>query len=214
MLSKKTVIGKAVVYNADCMNLLKATPDKFYDLAIVDPPFGIGDALVAGGTWSVKYQDKGAKWDVKPEKAYFEEIERVSKNYIIFGANNYSNYIKPARCAIAWVKPNMAGMHTMADFELALTSFDKNAKVINLSSQSNEERIHVCQKPVKLYEWLLTNYAKQGDKILDTHLGSGSHAIACNNLGFELTACELDRDYYEASIKRIQQATAQQRMFA
>lgn len=207
-------IGKATIYNMDCMELLKATPDKFYDLAIVDPPYGIGDALVAGGTWSVKYQDKGAKWDIPPEKEYFEQLERVSKNYIIWGANNYNHHIKPARCAIAWIKPNMLGMHTMADFELALTSFDKNAKIINLSSQSNEDRIHVCQKPVKLYEWLLTNYAKPGDKILDTHLGSGSHAIACNNLGFELTACELDKDYYEASIKRIKAAAAQERLFA
>jgi site-specific DNA-methyltransferase (adenine-specific) len=206
-------LGKAELHNADCMELMAQYPDGYFELAIVDPPFGIGDALVAGGTWSVKYQTKGANWDVKPEKSYFEELERVSKNYIIWGGNNYSNYIKPARCAIAWVKPNMIGMHTMADFELALTSFDKNAKIINLSSQSNEDRIHVCQKPIKLYEWLLTNYAKQGDKILDTHLGSMSSVIACHNLGFEIVGSELDADYFEAGIERVKKAMSQQRLF-
>ena len=213
-MNNPTIIGNATLHQMDCMELLKATPDKFYDLAIVDPPFGIGNALVAGGTWAVKYQSKGADWDVKPEKEYFDELCRVSKNYIIWGANNYSNHIKPARCAIAWIKPNMAGMHTMADFELALTSFDKNAKVINLSSQSNEERIHVCQKPVKLYEWLLTNYAKPGDKILDTHGGSMSSVIASLNLGYEIVCSELDVDYYNAGVARVIQSQAQDKLFS
>ena len=211
ILSK--IIKNCTLHNIDCMEYMKSLPDNAFDLAIVDPPYGIGDALVNGGTWSVKYQKKGASWDVKPNKKYFEELIRVSKNYIIWGANYYNDWIPPARCFIPWIKPNMSGMHTMSDCELALTSFDKNSKSIILSSQSSENRIHVTQKPVKLYEWLLTNYAKQGDKILDTHLGSGSHAIACNNLGFELVGCELDADYFEAACKRIEAEAQQERLF-
>jgi site-specific DNA-methyltransferase (adenine-specific) len=199
--------------NVDCMEYMRGLPDKSFELAIVDPPYGIGDALVAGGTWSVKYQDKGADWDVCPSQEYFLEIMRVAKDWIVWGGNYYNQYLPPSRCFISWVKPNMSGMHTMADCELALTSFDKNARVLNLSSQSNEQRIHVCQKPVKLYEWLLTNYAKKGDRILDTHLGSGSSAIAAHNLGFDFVGCELDRDYYDAAVKRFNAHAAQQSLF-
>ena len=207
-------IGRAQLHNIDCMEFMRTLPDKAFELAIVDPPYGIGKALVAGGTWSVKYQSKGVAWDVAPDREYFEELRRVSQNQIVWGGNYFTEHLKPARCCISWVKPNMSGMHTMADFELALTSFDRNAKIYSLSSQSDDSRIHVCQKPVKLYEWLLTNYAKPGDRILDTHLGSGSSAIACNNLGFDLVGCELDEDYFNAACKRIDQATAQERLFA
>ncbi len=193
--------------------MMKQIPDKYYELCITDPPYGIGNALVAGGTWSVKYQKKGAAWDVRPGKEYFDELRRVSVHQIIWGGNYFTEHLKPARCFISWVKPNMVGMHTMSDCELALTSFDKNARVINLSSQSNEDRIHVTQKPVKLYEWLLKNYAKQGDKILDTNLGSGSLAIACHNMGFDLTGYEIDKDYFEAATKRLDQHQKQLRMF-
>ena len=195
------------------MEYMAGLPDKAFDLAIVDPPYGIGDALVAGGTWSVKYQAKGAAWDIAPGREYFEELRRVSQHQIIWGGNYFTEFIKAARCCISWVKPNMAGMHTMSDFELALTSFDRNAKVINLSSQANEQRIHVTQKPVKLYEWLLTNYAKTGQRILDTHLGSGSSAIAAHNLGFDFVGMELDADYYDAACKRFEQHKAQYSLF-
>lgn len=211
---RPVIIGNATLHHCDCMDYLRGLPDKAFELALADPPYGLGNTLVAGGTWSVKYQSKGAAWDVAPGREYFDELRRVSENQIVWGGNYFTEHLKPARCCISWVKPNMAGMHTMADFELALTSFDRNAKVYSLSSQSDDSRIHVCQKPIKLYEWLLTNYAKPGQRILDTHLGSGSSAIAANNLSFEFVGVELDIDYFNAACKRIQQATAQERLFA
>lgn len=200
----------------DCMELMREYPDKYFELAIVDPPYGLGDKLVAGGTWSVKYQDKGAKWDVAPEKAFFDEMMRVSKNWIVWGGNYFTQHLPPARHFIPWQKPNMAGMHTMSDVELALTSFDRNSKVFSLTSQteSGTERFHVCQKPVALYRWLLANYAKAGDKILDTHLGSMSHAIAAHYAGLHLTGCDLDPDYFAAGIERVKRETAQMDMFS
>lgn len=210
---QKVVIGGATLYQADCMEMLKQVPDNYYSLSICDPPYGIGKALVAGGTWSVKYQKKGAEWDVTPEKKYFDELCRVSKNQIIWGGNYFTEFIKPARCFIAWVKPNMSGMHTMADCELALTSFDRNAKVINLSSQSNEERVHVCQKPVMLYKKVLEMFAKDGDRILDTHHGSGSLSIACLDMGYQVTAYEIDAEYFKASVERIHRSQQQCKLF-
>ena len=196
----------------DNMELMREFPDKHFDLAIVDPPYGLGNKLVAGGTWSVKYQNKGAGWDVAPGREFFDELFRVSQNWIIWGGNYFSQHIPPARHFIPWQKPNMSGMHTMSDVELALTSFDRNSKVFPLTSQTEAgtERFHVCQKPVALYRWLLANYAKPGQKILDTHLGSGSIAIACHYARLHLTACELDEDYFAASIARIKRETAQE----
>lgn len=195
----------------DCMELMRETPDKFFDLAVVDPPYGLGEKLVAGGTWSVKYQTKGAKWDVAPEADFFNEMMRVSKNWIVWGGNYFTQHLPPARHFIPWQKPNMAGMHTMSDVELALTSFDRNSKVYSLSSQTEHgtERFHVCQKPVALYRWIFANYAKPGMRILDTHLGSASSAIAAHYSGVHLTGCELDPDYFAASIKRVIDNTAQ-----
>jgi site-specific DNA-methyltransferase (adenine-specific) len=219
------IIGKATLHNMDCMELLKATPDKFYDLAIVDPPYGIdmdGGKIGVDGTAKAKEYTK-KDWDkYAPDIHYFNELVRVSKNQIIWGANHFiANIPCPSSpCWIVWDKEKVGGF--FADSELAYTSFKtavRNFKfqwhgMIQGDMKNKESRIHPTQKPVKLYEWLLTNYAKQGDKILDTHLGSGSHAIACNNLGYELTACELDKDYFEASVKRIKQAAAQERLFA
>ena len=206
-------MSEITLLNIDCMEYMATLPDKAFDLAIVDPPYGLGDTLVAGGTWAVKYQAKGAAWDVAPGREYFEELRRVSQHQIIWGGNYFTEFIKSARCCISWVKPNMAGMHTMSDFELALTSFDRNARVINLSSQANEQRIHVTQKPVKLYEWLLTNYAKPGQRVLDTHLGSGSSAIAAHYFGVDFVGCELDKDYFDAAKQRFEQQTKQMAMF-
>jgi site-specific DNA-methyltransferase (adenine-specific) len=221
-MSDPVIIGKATIYNMDCMELLKTTPDKFYDLAIVDPPYGIG---IDGQKETVnKFRNPKQNrkshavknWDDSiPDSDYFRELERVSKNQIIWGANYFVLHLNLAKKGwIFWFK-GQEGL-TMSDGELAYSSFDKPTRQVNINRVEllKDGTIHPTQKPVKLYEWLLTNYAKQGDKILDTHLGSGSHAIACNNLGFELTACELDKDYFEASIKRIQQATAQERLFA
>jgi len=204
----------------DCMELLKATPDKFYDLAIVDPPYGIGANKMTLGNGKNKIFRGNEDWDSKPpSKEYFEEIFRISKNQIIWGANHFiEQFVKNSSCWIFWDKGT--GDNDFADGELAWTSFSSPARKFfqswvgaNAKEKSDASRVHPTQKPVKLYEWLLTNYAKQGDKILDTHLGSGSHAIACNNLGFELTACELDKDYFDASVKRITAANAQIRMF-
>lgn len=226
-MNNPLIIGKATLHNMDCMELLKATPDKFYDLAIVDPPYGIGengDRNKSRGKLASSQNYKAfAGGDISaPDVEYFNELVRVSKNQIIWGANHFADRLPCPKspCWVVWDKVN--GETDFADSELAYTSFKSAVRNFRFQWQgmlqgdmkNKEIRIHPTQKPVKLYEWLLTNYAKQGDKILDTHLGSGSHAIACNNLGFELTACELDKDYFEASVKRIRQATAQERLFA
>lgn len=212
------VIGKATISNEDCMALMASYPDNYFDLAITDPPYGIDVASKSMGRGSALNTGKLDKktWDKSiPTAEYFQELFRVSKNQIIWGGNYFLDYLGNTRCCLTWDKLDYNS--DFAAFEMAWTSFNKNCKTFQRARSAEGDsngKIHPTQKPVKLYEWLLTNYAKQGDKILDTHCGSGSIAIACNNLGFELTACELDKDYYEASIKRIQQATAQERLFA
>ena len=192
----------------DCMELMAQYPDKHFELAIVDPPYGIGDnKLTSGGTWAAKYSKGDCAWDVAPDRKFFKELFRVSKNWIVWGANYYSNEVPGARCFIVWRKLQMLGMHTMADCELALTSFDKNAKIYD--GYNSLDRIHPTQKPVALYNWLLENYAKPGDKILDTHMGSGSIAIACHYRKHHLTACELDEDYFRDACNRIEKETRQ-----
>jgi len=193
------------------MELMKRYPDNYFELAIVDPDYGLNEKISQGGTWASKYKKQDGFLGGKPNKEYFQELIRVSKNYIIWGGNYFTEHIPSARCFIVWRKLQMLGMHTMADCEMALTSFDKNAKIFD--SNNSRDRIHICQKPIKLYEWLLKNYAKEGDKILDTHLGSGSIALACHNMDFELTACELDPDYYNDAVKRIKNHIKQQRLF-
>ena len=202
------------VTNEDNMELMARYPDKYFDLSIVDPPYGLGGKLTQGGTWSKKWQTKGADWDKLPTKEYFEELFRVSKNWIIWGGNYFIEYLPNCRCFITWHKPYMDGMHSMSNVELALTSFDLNAKKVSINKDlGNKERIHVTQKPIKLYKWILDKYAKQGDKILDTHLGSGSIAIACHDYGFDLVACELDKEYYDKAMERINNHVAQLQMF-
>ena len=183
--------------NEDNMIMMARYPDNHFDLAIVDIPYGLGSKLTTGGTWSKKWQNKGHDWDVLPKKEFYKELFRVSKNWIIFGGNYAIEFLPNCRSFIAWHKPYMDGMHSMSNVELALTSFDRNAKKISFNKdKGNIERIHITQKPVKLYEWILMNYAKEGDKILDTHRGSASLDIACHNLGFDLVTCELDKDYF------------------
>lgn len=211
-------IGKVTLHNIDCMKLMKTLPDNTFDLAIVDPPYGIarfGNRVELSNR--LCKSAKLNKWDIKPDKKYFDELFRISKFQIIWGANNFT--LPETEYFLIWDKQQ--SVDNFASAEYAWTNVKMPAKVFRYSihqvmSDRKEEggKIHPTQKPIKLYEWLLTNYAKSGDRILDTHLGSGSHAIACNNLGFELIACELDKDYYEASIKRIKQATAQERLFA
>ena len=210
-----------IITNEDNMELMSRYKDNHFDLAIVDPPYGIGK----GGqeetfTKNRKHKRKHhqqKKWDsATPNQEYFNELKRVSKNQIIWGANYFVKLLNEGTMGwIFWYK-GQEGL-TMSDGEIAFTSFQKATRQININRgfiAKNGGSIHPTQKPVKLYEWLLMNYAKEGDKILDTHLGSGSIAIACHNLGYDLTACELDKEYYDAAIKRIEQHKSQIRMFA
>ena len=187
------------ITNEDNMKLMARYEDNHFDLAIVDPPYGI-DINNSGRLGH--YGGKGKKWDKEiPNDVYFKELNRVSKNQIIWGGNYFD--LQPTRCFLIWDKQQPEGV-SFASCEYAWTSFNKSAKTFYMRPQNaDKERIHPTQKPVKLYEWLLMNYAKEGYKILDTHLGSGSIAIACHNLGFDLTACELDKDYYKNAIKRL-----------
>ena len=196
------------ITNEDNMELMKRYEDNHFDLAIVDPPYGIGESSNDNKSRSKlgKSKDYGnKKWDDNaPNKEYFTELKRVSKNVIIWGANHFIENIPNANssCWIVWNKEN--GENDFADCELAYCSFKSAVRKIDLrwhgmlqhDMKNKEVRIHPTQKPVKLYEYVLTKYAKEGDKILDTHLGSGSIAIACHNRNFDLTACELDKEYY------------------
>ena len=137
---------------------------------------------------------------------------RVSQNWIIFGGNYAIEHLPNCRNFIAWHKPYMEGMHSMSNVELALTSFDMNAKFVSINKGA-DERIHITQKPVALYKWILSKYAKQGDKILDTHLGSMSIAIACYDLGFDLVGCELDTEYYQKGLERVNNHINQSNLF-
>lgn len=215
----KYTSGNITITNEDNMELMPRYPDKYFDLAIVDPPYGLDLANMNMGIGKSKKASKiqNRKWKPKdwdkgtPDQSYFDELLRVSKHQIIWGGNYFD--LPPTQCVLIWNKEIPEGL-SFSDFEMAWTSYKKAAKMFVYSAYLDKQnKIHPTQKPVKLYEWLLMNYAKEGDKILDTHYGSGSIGIACHNLGFELTACELDPEYYEASIKRLKQHTQQLTMF-
>ena len=199
------------ITNEDNMELMKRYPDNYFDLAIVDPPYGININVSIGrrkGDKKSNYHKFAGNDSSIPSEEYFNELFRISKNQIIWGGNYMTDFLYPSSCWLLWDKGFSEDV-TFAQFELAWTSFKSSAKKYDFNAAANRNRIHPTQKPVKLYEWLLMNYAKQGDKILDTHLGSGSIAIACHNLGFDLTACELDTEYYNNALKRLQQHQAQ-----
>ena len=200
---------KINLMHGDCLELMRDTPSGFYDLAVVDPDFGLNEKISSGGTWAAMYKKGDGDLGGKPTDEYFEQLFRVSKNQIIWGGNYFG--LPATRCVIAWDK--VAHMDTMADFEMAWTSFDLNAKIVQELNKSDNGKIHPTQKPVALYKWLLQNYAKPGDKILDTHLGSMSIAIACFDLGFDLTGTELDKDYYDAGVARFERHRAQGQLF-
>jgi len=197
----------------DNMELMARYEDNYFDLAIVDPPYGI-DITNAGWVKSNDNIKTENNWDnLTPEPEYFNELKRVSKNQIIWGGNYFLDNLGNTRCFLIWDK-QIGECTSFASSELAWTSFDKSTKTFyEHPAKHGKDKIHPTQKPVKLYEWLLMNYAEEGDKILDTHLGSGSIALACHNLGFDLTACELDPDYYAAAMKRIDNHKNQQRLF-
>ena len=202
------------ITNEDNMVMMARYPDKCFDLAIVDPPYGIG---MDGGNVGYKGKNNFAKkdWDKStPNERYFKELFRVSKNQIIWGGNYFG--LPPSRCFLVWDKGEGFYNRTYAECELAWTSFDKNTckfKHDPLAKGDYKGKIHPTQKPIALYKWLLEKYAKSGDKILDTHLGSGSIAIACHDYGFDLTACEMDKDYYEAAMNRLANHQSQQKIF-
>lgn len=215
------ITDKITITNEDNMELMKRYPDNYFDLAIVDPPYGGNDAIGLKDNKSKKKQATKRKdyklfKNIEPDKEYFEELIRVSKNQIIWGVNFYSNY-NFSGGRICWDKKGTA----FGRAELAYYSGSKSVNIceivwngmIQQDMTNKETRIHPTQKPVALYKWLLDKYAKQGDKILDTHLGSGSIAIACHDYGFELTACELDKEYYDKAIERITNHTSQQKLF-
>ncbi len=212
------------IHNGDCLKAMKEMKDNEFDLAIVDPPYGIGmDGTVGIGVGKKKgftrkkhYEQKN--WDkAVPSKKYFDELFRISKNQIVWGANYFTKQLPVIKNYIFWHKKGQSVDDKFNDGEMAYVSLGRTRMidiwwngvgVIN----SGETKIHPTQKPVKLYEWLLMNYAKEGDKILDTHLGSGSIAIACHNLGFDLTGYELDKEYFDNAIKRIKNHQAQLRL--
>jgi len=197
------------ITNEDNMELMSRYENNHFDLAIVDPPYGIDVTKMEMGGRKRNKEDKKKNWDNKvPTNKYFNELFRVSKNQIIWGGNYFDLPISRYFCI--WDKGETMYGRDFAEAEFAWVRkggtriFKKNPNQLN--------RIHPTQKHISLYEFCLMNYAKEGDKILDTHLGSGSIAIACHNLGFNLTACELDKEYYEAAIKRLNEHTAQLRI--
>lgn len=197
------------ITNEDNMELMARYPDKYFDLAIVDPPYGINYSG-RDGQKTIKY-DNSKQWDKEtPTQLYFNELFRVSKNQIIWGANYFTEYFNLGKGIICWFKHQNGNF---SEWELAYTSIG-NAKHFDRSYQQDQyNKIHPTQKPVALYKWLLDKYAQQGNKILDTHLGSGSIAIACHDYGFDLTACELDKEYFDKAMERINNHVAQQKLF-
>lgn len=201
------------VYNEDCIEVMKRYPDNYFDLAVVDPPYGLGNKLVDGGAGRNGKFDKNrdsVKWDVLPTDEYFIELMRVSKNQIIWGSNYFS--MPPTRCNIIWYKmQEFSG----ADFELAWTSFDKASKAFKMSRVEaySDGKIHPCQKPIKLYDWIFKNYANEGMKILDTHLGSGSSRISANKAKLNFVGCEIDKEYFDKQNKRYEDFISQTRLF-
>lgn len=204
-----------MIYNKDCLEAMKEMSDNQFDLAIVDPPYGLErlqkGSLRLGGIKG-NYVNK-LSWDIKPKDIFFEELIRVSKNQIIWGANNF--ILPPTEYFCIWNKKQTVDNFATAEYAWVSMGLKKPAKIFEYSihKHNHTNKIHPTQKPVALYEWLLMNYAKEGDTILDTHLGSGSIAIACHNLGYDLTGYEIDKDYYKAALKRIEQHKAQKRLF-
>lgn len=196
---------KISLYNGDCMEYMKSLPDNYFDLAIVDPDYALNGKISKGGTWAKKYKGFDGALGGKPTKEYFDELFRISKNQIVWGGNYFIDLLYPTRCFLIWDKK--ARMNTLADCEMAWTSFDKNAKIFTHPRNTGEKRVHICQKPIALYEWIMNNYAKPNERILDTHLGSGSSAIAAHRLGFEFVGVEINKQYFDSALTRIKKHT-------
>ena len=204
------------LFNIDCMEYMKTQPDNAFDLAIVDPPYGININMNQGRRKGNLIKHARKEWDnTPPSVKYWEQLCRVSKSQIVFGANNFS-WIPPHNGAVVWDK-DITGDVGFSDCEIAYNSKIYTIKMIRIRAQSGKEtyrnKIHPTQKPVKLYQWLLTNYAAPGQRILDTHLGSGSSAIAAHYFGCDFVGCEIDEDYFKAAQERFNQETKQIAMF-
>ena len=221
MLTEK--VGRATLYLADCMDLMKDYPDKAFDIAIVDPPYGDSGeewrVSRTGGTWARKYQTEGGSsvdirhWDVPPSEDYFNQLFRISKYQVIWGGNYFA--LPPTRNFLIWRKLTISENFSMAMAEYAWTNIPGNAKVFECAPQGTKSkpRIHPTQKPVELYKWILSLYAKKGDKILDTHMGSGSLEVACVELGFDVVGIEINETYFNGALERIKTANKQRRLF-
>ena len=202
--------GNILLLNADCMEVMKHIKDNEFELSCVDPPYGINMAMGHKGSKkrgdANKYKNFAGNDSQTPKQEYWDELFRVSKNQIVWGGNYMMEYLKSTPCFLIWdkVQPEQFSM-AMAEF--AWTSFKTPAKIYKKRVVGADPggRIHPTQKPVKLYEWLLNNYAKEGDKILDTHGGSMSSMLACHNGGFDAVCCELDKDYYNSGVARYEQ---------
>ena len=214
-------------YHADCMDAMRQFPDQFFDLAIVDPPYGDGGSEFVrggvrfgqrferymtdakgpartGGTWASKYEKNIIAWDVAPDQDYFDELFRVSKHQIIWGGNYF--WLPPTRCFLVWKKLTISESFSMAMAEYAWTNFSGNAKVFECAPQgtSKDQRFHPTQKPVALYQWQLGMFAKPGMKIIDTHVGSASSLVACHRAGLDYWGFEIDQAYYEKAKERLE----------
>lgn len=203
---------KSEVYLMDCMELMAKYPDKYFDLAVVDPPYGIGASEMTMGSGKNKKYKKGKFWDTKtPTQQYFEQLIRVSKNQIIWGGNYFQ--LPLTKSWLFWDK-GIYGDCDFSDGELAWTSFNRVLRIAQVRYKgflgADIDRIHPTQKPIKLYDWIFKNYAQQGFKILDTHLGSGSSRIAAHKSKLDFVGCEIDPDYFAAAEKRYQNFILQQ----
>jgi len=200
------------ITNEDNMELMARYPDKYFELAIVDPPYGINAGKMTMGSGKHNFT-KGKDWDSSiPNDDYFNELFRVSKHQIIWGGNYFPLPLNNNWLIWDKLNPNLS----FSEAELAWCSINKNVRIFKRYSAMEDEdgkKQHPTQKPIKLYKWILDKYAKQGDKILDTHLGSGSIAIACHDYGFDLTACELDKEYFDKAMERLNNHMAQQKLF-
>lgn len=223
-------MAESIAYNVDCMDYMRTLPDKAFDLAVVDPPYGGGgDEALAGGrrfggvfdrykadrtdgrNVGIRVRKKIVSWDYAPSEDYFTELFRVSRAQIIWGGNYFR--LPPCRCFLVWRKTNIPENFSMAMAEYAWCSFNGNAKVVDLSSAGIAGRFHPTQKPVELYEWIFSRYAKKGDRILDTHLGSGSSRIAAWDAGLDFVGCELDKEYFDKQEARFAAHSAQMSLF-
>lgn len=203
----------SIAINADCIEIMKEYPDKHFDLAVVDPPYGIGKKTTSGGggknSQSRKFQSHNWDEDI-PSEDYFFELKRISKNYIVWGGNYMLNHLNNCRCFIVWDK--MVYLPTMSRVELALTSFNKLPEYVQINN-NDIQRFHPTQKPIALYDWIFKNYAKKGMKIIDTHLGSGSSRIAAHKAGLDFVGIELDKEYFDAQEKRFKEYESQNKLF-